>query len=125
MTKMTDKELFLYELSGHGYEFKNTTFANGRFEDDSLNMAWEMWQASAKREGFVLVPLTRETAVAIEQFKIGDKIVTLPDHNPYPLVLTVSEVGTDGWFFESSGKYCNGAICRHATDEEIKAGRRL
>ena len=58
-----ERKLFLHELQGHGYEFKNTTWLDGlgkcggMFEDDNLNMVWEMWQASASRQGFVLVPV--------------------------------------------------------------------
>lgn len=51
----TERELFLYELDGHGYTFENTTWLGGCFEDNFLNMAWEMWQASASREGYKLV----------------------------------------------------------------------
>ena len=59
----TERELFLYELEGHGYEFKNKTCLHGMgdvggiFDDDQLNMVWEMWCASAQREGYKLVPL--------------------------------------------------------------------
>jgi hypothetical protein len=44
-----DKNLFFYELEGRGYIFQNKKWdeAKHRFEDDMLNMAWEMW-ASAK-----------------------------------------------------------------------------
>ncbi len=58
-----ERELFLYELEGHGYEFKNKTWIHGvgdvggMFDDDQLNMAWEMWTASASREGYKLVPV--------------------------------------------------------------------
>ena len=51
----TERELFLYELDGHGYTFENMTWLGGCFEDNFLNMAWEMWQASASREGYKLV----------------------------------------------------------------------
>ena len=53
----TERELFLYELEGRGYTFENTTWLGNCFEDDLLNMAWEMWCASASREGYKLVPL--------------------------------------------------------------------
>ena len=53
----TERELFLYELDGHGYTFKNMTWLGGCFEDNFLNMAWEMWCASASREGYKLVPI--------------------------------------------------------------------
>ena len=55
----TERELFLYELDGHGYHFKNTDWHEDweRFEDEQLNMVWEMWLSSANREGYKLVPL--------------------------------------------------------------------
>ena len=55
----TERELFLYELEGHGYHFKNTDWHEDweRFEDEQLNMVWEMWLASANREGCKLVPV--------------------------------------------------------------------
>ena len=53
----TDRELFLYELDGHGYTFENMTWLGNCFEDNFLNMAWEMWCASASREGCKLVPV--------------------------------------------------------------------
>ena len=62
----TERELFLYELNGHGYTFENMTWLGGCFEDNFLNMAWEMWQASAQREGCKLVPVepTRKMEMA-------------------------------------------------------------
>lgn len=55
----TEKELFLYELKGHRYEFRNTDWYDDweRFEDDQLNMVWEMWQAATSRDGYKLVPV--------------------------------------------------------------------
>ena len=54
-----EKELFLYELKGHGYHFKNTDWYDDweRFEDEQLNMVWEMWISSANRQGYKLVPV--------------------------------------------------------------------
>ena len=52
----TERELFLYELEGHGYTFENMTWLGNCFEDNFLNMAWEMWCASASREDYKLVP---------------------------------------------------------------------
>ena len=55
-----DKNLFFYELEGRGYTFENMTWLGNCFEDDLLNMAWEMWssakhsvKAQAVPEGFV------------------------------------------------------------------------
>jgi len=59
----TERELFLYELEGRGYKFENKTWIHGMgdvgglFDDDQLDMAWEMWCASASREGYVVVPV--------------------------------------------------------------------
>jgi len=53
----TERELFLYELEGRGYTFENMTWLGNCFEDNFLNMAWEMWCASASREGYVVVPV--------------------------------------------------------------------
>ena len=59
-----DKNLFFYELEGRGYIFQNKKWDEAKhvFEDDMLNMAWEMWasakhglKAQAVPEGFVLV----------------------------------------------------------------------
>ena len=54
-----ERKAFLYELNGHGYHFKNTDWHEDweRFEDEQLNMVWEMWLASANREGYKLVPV--------------------------------------------------------------------
>ena len=54
-----ERKAFLYELNGHGYHFKNTDWHEDweRFEDEQLNMVWEMWLASASREGHKLVPV--------------------------------------------------------------------
>ena len=43
-----DKNLFFYELEGRGYIFQNKKWdeAKHRFEDDMLNMAWEMWESA-------------------------------------------------------------------------------
>lgn len=60
---MSNKKLFFYELEGRGYTFHNKNWDEAKhgFEDDMLNMAWEMWSSGqvAKAqvpEGFVLVP---------------------------------------------------------------------
>ena len=59
-----DKNLFFYELEGRGYIFQNKKWDEAKhgFEDDMLNMAWEMWssakhsvKAQAVPEGFVLL----------------------------------------------------------------------
>lgn len=60
-----DKNLFFYELEGRGYIFQNKKWDEAKhvFEDDMLNMAWEMWssakhsvKAQAVPEGYVLFP---------------------------------------------------------------------
>lgn len=61
---MESKKFFFYELEGRGYTFQNKNWdaAKHGFEDDMLNMAWEMWSSgqAAKAqvpEGFVLVEI--------------------------------------------------------------------
>lgn len=58
-----DKEmkLFLYEIDGHGYIFENMKWLGNCFEDNFLNMAWELWLASANRDGYKLVPVELST----------------------------------------------------------------
>lgn len=50
---------FFHELDGHGFIFQNKNWLGGCFEDDQLQVVWEMWQAAKAQvvpEGFVLVP---------------------------------------------------------------------
>ena len=70
-----DKNLFFYELEGRGYIFQNKKWDEAKyvFEDDMLNMAWEMWssakhsvKAQAVPEGFILVPKELSDEVADE-----------------------------------------------------------
>ena len=44
---MSNKKLFFYELEGRGYTFHNKNWDEAKhgFEDDMLNMAWEMWSS--------------------------------------------------------------------------------
>ena len=71
-----DKNLFFYELEGRGYIFQNKKWDEAKhgFEDDMLNMAWEMWssakhsvKAQAVPEDFVLVP--KEQFESLSKFK--------------------------------------------------------
>lgn len=59
MNLKLERETFLYELNGRGYNFENTDWYEDweMFEDDHLNMVWEMWLASRNREGYVLAPV--------------------------------------------------------------------
>ena len=68
-----ERELFLYELEGRGYTFENTTWLGNCFEDNFLNMAWEMWCASASREGYKLVPVepTEEMLDIYESYSVA------------------------------------------------------
>lgn len=45
---MESKELFFYELEGRRYIFQNKKWDEAKhgFEDDMLNMAWEMWSSA-------------------------------------------------------------------------------
>lgn len=63
MTDLENREAFLLEIKGRGYLFEDTSWMTGLgghsgiFEDDQLQMVWEMWNASTQRQGFKLVPL--------------------------------------------------------------------
>ena len=72
----TDRELFLYEIDGRGYTFENMTWLGNCFEDNFLNMAYEMWCASASREGYKLVPVepTKEMLIAADCCDIDGKV---------------------------------------------------
>ena len=78
---MNDRELFLYELEGRGYTFENMTWLGNCFEDDILNMAWEMWCASASREGYKLVPV--DNGSSITRFSTqGIDVCSVSNTNP-------------------------------------------
>lgn len=61
-------DLIEYSKEWNIFKFKiaNTNLDKG-VELNKLNYGWKMWQASANREGFVLVANNRKTIVAIEQ----------------------------------------------------------
>ena len=86
----TERELFLYELDGHGYTFENMTWLGGCFEDNFLNMAWEMWCASASREGYKIVPVepTKEMLIAADNCVIDGKVTS---HNIYKAMIEAVE----------------------------------
>lgn len=66
MTDLENREAFLLELKERGYLFENTSWMTGLgghsgiFEDDQLQMVWEMWNASTQRQGFKFVPVSYE-----------------------------------------------------------------
>lgn len=53
-----DHNEFFHELDGRGFIFQNKKWLGGCFEDDQLQVVWEMWQAKAQAvpEGFLLMP---------------------------------------------------------------------
>lgn len=55
---MESKELFFYELEGRGYIFQNKKWDETKhgFEDDMLNMAWEMWSSAKHSNKAQAVP---------------------------------------------------------------------
>ena len=40
---------FFHELDGRGFIFQNKKWLGGCFEDDQLQVVWEMWQAAKAR----------------------------------------------------------------------------
>ena len=71
----TECELFLYVLDGHGYTFENMTWLGNCFEDNFLNMAWEMWCASAQREGYKLVPVEATDEMRMAAYTMDGDLV--------------------------------------------------
>lgn len=71
MNTEQQRKAFLYELNGHGYHFKNTDWYDDweRFEDEQLNMVWEMWLAAQQQDGYVMVPVepSKEKLKEIEE----------------------------------------------------------
>lgn len=55
---MESEELFFYELEGRGYIFQNKNWDEAKhgFEDDMLNMAWEMWSSAKHSKKAQAVP---------------------------------------------------------------------
>ena len=54
-----DKKDFLSELQGRGFNFKDKSYCEFGFNDEVLNMVYEMWRAGKEQaipEGFVLMP---------------------------------------------------------------------
>ena len=58
-----DKNLFFYELEGRGYIFQNKKWDEAKhvFEDDMLNMAWEMWSSAKHSVKAQAVPEIQQT----------------------------------------------------------------
>ena len=71
----TERELFLYELEGRGYTFENTTWLGNCFEDNFLNMAYEMWCASASREGYKFVPVEATDEMRMAAYTMDGDLV--------------------------------------------------
>lgn len=59
---MESKELFFYELEGRGYILQNKKWDEAKhgFEDDMLNMAWEMWSSAKHSVKAQAVPETQQ-----------------------------------------------------------------
>ena len=62
---------FFHELDGRGFIFQNKKWLGGCFEDDQLQVVWEMWQAKAQAvpEGFKVVSFKQisELVVAVNK----------------------------------------------------------
>ena len=54
----TERELFEEWADSNSYYLHKNT--DGSYEKGSTAMAWEIWQASANREGYKLVPENHE-----------------------------------------------------------------
>ena len=69
-----DKNLFFYELEGRGYIFQNKKWDEAKhgFEDDMLNMAWEMWSSAKHSVKAQAVPECAEFYLGNGLFAICD-----------------------------------------------------
>lgn len=104
-----DKNLFFYELEGRGYTFQNKNWDEAKhgFEDDMLNMAWEMW-SSAKCSAKAHVPeakqshsITLTCAQLREAFMFGAPDEDDQEQLETEMTITWSEDGHSG-----KGYYC-------------------
>ena len=81
-----DKNLFFYELEGRGYIFQNKKWDEAKhgFEDDMLNMAWEMWSSAKHSVKAQAVPEVitigneLQSWVAVNSFSADDGEGVLP-----------------------------------------------
>ena len=81
-----DKNLFFYELEGRGYIFQNKKWDEAKhvFEDDMLNMAWEMWSSAKHSVKAQAVPEAitigneLQSWVAVNSFSADDGEGVLP-----------------------------------------------
>ncbi len=78
-----DKNLFFYELEGRGYIFQNKKWDEAKhvFEDDMLNMAWEMW-SSAKHS------VKAQAVPEYAEFYLGGGVFAICDWKDYETVKT-------------------------------------
>lgn len=102
-----DKNLFFYELEGRGYIFQNKKWDEAKhgFEDDMLNMAWEMWSSAKHSVKAQAVPesnaLLSASLDAIQKLGSGDFIL-------------VPRVITDEWM----AVYVDPVVAKYCKDYE-------
>ncbi len=79
-----DKNLFFYELEGRGYTFENMTWLGNCFEDDMLNMAWEMWSSAKHSVKAQAVPewISVEDEFTKKNLKVLLNLVTRKNGKP-------------------------------------------
>lgn len=84
----TERELFEEWADSNSYYLHKNT--DGSYEKGSTAMAWEIWQASANREGYKLVPCepTKEMLIAADNCVIDGKVTS---HNIYKAMIGASE----------------------------------
>lgn len=96
-----DKNLFFYELEGRGYTFHNKNWDEAKhgFEDDMLNMAWEMWSSgqAAKAQAVQEQVLDAPACVGGGTFQKGVKWSTV--------------IGAAQRHYENDGHHEAPAIC--------------
>lgn len=83
---MESKKLFFYELEGRGYIFQNKKWDETKhgFEDDMLNMAWEMWSSGQAAKAQAVPDTYTPIVLALEdvQSKIAKtSFLTMDEEN--------------------------------------------
>ena len=96
-----DKNLFFYELEGRGYTFHNKNWDEAKhgFEDDMLNMAWEMWSSGQAAKAQV-VPEWISVDDRMPQYDM-DVLVCFGDDNIPEIDSLISGESLD--YFSNSG----------------------
>jgi hypothetical protein len=100
-----DKKEFLKELDGRGFDFQDKSYTEFGFNDEILNMVYEMYcagqQAQAVPEVKPSHTVTLTCAQLLEAFRFGAPDEDNPEQLKTEMTITWSDVGHSG-----KGYYC-------------------